>query len=172
MLQIAMDGLARLAFPNLNRLIMKSFLACLLGFTFLPVVQGEYVFCTHLVNETWAGFVQAIEDSSRLAVLCPFRISGEGCPVTEEYPEGLVVGRGSHEIMIIECEPDLNDRYHDTNSTHRTQCVIDCPGRHFTVGSSSTGLILTNMVLSGATNSSIHVETNGRLEVVNGLFER
>jgi hypothetical protein len=143
--------------------------------TILPIVHGQYYFCTHLANETWSGFVQAIADSYRLAVLCPFRITGEACPDIDEYPEGLVVGRGPQDIMIIECEADLRYNYEneeDVNRTRNSQCIIDCPGRHFTVGASSAGLILTNMVLSGATNSSIHVESNGKLEVVNGVFER
>lgn len=156
---------------------MKSFscLVTILFATFFRVVQGQFYFCTHLANETWSGFVQAIADSYRLAVLCPFRITGEACPGVGEYPEGLVVGRGPHDIMIIECEADLRHTYEkevDVNITLNTQCIIDCPGRHFTVGASSAGLILTNMVLSGATNSSIHVESNGKLEVVNGVFER
>lgn len=151
---------------------MKSLSSIILVASF-SVIQGLY-FCTPLVNETWAGFVQAIDDADRLAVLCPFRISGDGCPTIEEYPEGLVVGRGPHEILIIECEPDLRSP-HDSNdetTTMNTQCIIDCPGRHFTVGASSAGLILTNMVFAGATNASIHVESNGRLEVVHGIFER
>lgn len=117
--------------------------------------------------------MQAIEDSYRLAVICPFRISGDGCPSLQEYPEGLVVGQqqgGGSEVTIIECDPDFSDRYGEANA--KTECIIDCPGRHFTVGQSSTGLILTNMILSGATNSSVYVQEGGRLEVVNGIFER
>lgn len=154
---------------------MKKF-SCFVALATFTFVQGQYFFCSSLANETWAGFVQALEDSYRLAVICPFRISGDGCPSIEEYPEGLVVGRGANGIEIIECEQDLSERYEDestsTSTQPSTQCIIDCPGRHFTVRESATGLILTNMVLSGATNSSIHVEANGRLEVVNGIFER
>jgi hypothetical protein len=135
----------------------------------LPLLaQGQFFFCTPLANETWAGLVQAINDSYRLAVLCPFVISGDGCPSVEEYPDGLVFGRGENDVMIVECDPDLNDRYNDEN--YNTKCIIDCPGRHFTVAPSSSGLILTNMVLSGATNSSIFVEPKGSLEVVNTVF--
>ena len=137
----------------------------------LPLlVQGQFFFCTPLANETWAGLVEAINNSYRLAVLCPFQISGDGCPSVEEYPEGLVFGRGENDIMIVECDPDLNDRYDDEN--YNTKCIINCPGRHFTVAPSSSGLILTNMVLSGATNSSIFVEPNGSLEVVNTVFSK
>lgn len=149
---------------------MKSLSSILLVASF-SLIQGLY-FCTPLANETWAGFVQAIEDSGRLAVLCPFRIAGDGCPTIEEYPEGLVVGRGPHDILIIECEPDLRSRHDNDETTMNTQCIIDCPGRHITVGASSAGLVLTNMVFAGATNASIHVESNGRLEIIHGIFER
>jgi hypothetical protein len=144
-------------------------LFCFVVVAALPVLaRGQFFFCTPLANETWAGLVQAINESYRLAVLCPFHISGDGCPSAEEYPDGLVFGRGENDIMIVECDPDLNDRYNDDN--YNTKCIIDCPGRHFTVAPSSTGLILTNMELSGATNTSILVEPNGSLEVVNTVF--
>ena len=130
-------------------------------------VGANFNFCTPLANNTWAAMVQAIMDSYKIAVLCPFRISGDGCPFIDEYPEGLVVGRDDHSGMIIECDiRSLNP--HDEN----TNCILDCPGRHFTVGSSSKGLTLSNMILSGATNSSIVVEHNGTLDVANTLFEK
>lgn len=125
----------------------------------------QFFFCRSLENNTWAGFVDAIQDSYRLAVLCPFVIEGSGCPREDEYPEGLALTSG----MIIECDPDLNDRFDEHANT---KCVIDCPGRHFTVYPSSPGLILTNMVLSGATNTSIYVKPEATLEVVNIHFNK
>jgi hypothetical protein len=115
--------------------------------------------------------VEAITDSYRIAILCPFRISGDGCPSSHEYPEGLVLGRDDPSVMIIECDIHSLNPYDDDDDT-ATSCIIDCPGRHFTVGSSSQGLTLTNMILSGATNSSIVVEQNGTLDVGNTLFEK
>ncbi len=142
-----------------------------LVFASLPfLVRGQFYFCTPLSNETWAGLVEAISESYRLAVLCPFKISGDGCPSIDEYPEGLVLGHGSDDVMIIECDPDFNVPFQEGKT--KSRCIIDCPGRHFSVGPSSRGLILTNMILSGATNSSIYVEENGRLDVVNVLFEK
>lgn len=131
-------------------------------------VQGQgFSGCTPLANETWAGLVQAISDSYIIAVLCPFQLSGDGCPSPEEYPDGIVFGPGNNEIMIVECD-DITDRF-GADDTY-TQCVIDCPGRHFTVASSPPGLILTNLVLSGATSSSVLVEAGSGLEVVNTIF--
>ena len=138
------------------RLLPLIILSCLPS-----LIQGQ--FCTSLASDTWEGLVEAVEGSFRLAVLCPFHISGDGCPSPEEASEGLVLGRDG-DIMIVECDPDLSDRHDDNNS----KCIIDCPGRHFTVGPG--GLILTNMVLKGATKSSILVEPNGNLEVVNTQF--
>lgn len=135
----------------------------------LPVLaagQG-YNGCTQLANETWAGLVQAINDSFIIASLCPFRISGDGCPTKDEYPDGIVFGRGNNDVIIVECDA-ITDRFGADN--YYTQCIIDCPGRHFTVASAPPGLILTNMYLSGATRSSISVEAGSGLEVVNTVF--
>ena len=132
-------------------------------------VRAQFNFCTPLTNNTWAAMVQAIMDSNRIAVLCPFRISGAGCPLSNEYPEGLVVGREDPGVMIIEC--DIHSSWNPYDETATANCVLDCSGRHFTVGSSG-GLTLTNMILSGASNSSIVVEQNGTLDVANTLFEK
>lgn len=151
-------------------LTSRNVLQCLILAMYPLLVHGQFFFCTHLVNETWAGLVQAINDSYKLAVLCPFQISGDGCPSIDQYPQGLILGRGADDVMIIECDPDLNNPI--GRGKIKSRCIIDCPGRHFTVGSSPHGLILTNMILSGATNSSIYVEPNGRLDVVNSVFEK
>lgn len=133
-------------------------------------VRSERSFCTPLANDTWAAMVQAVMDSYRLAVLCPFRISGDGCPSNDEYPEGLVLGREDSGVMIIECDTHSLNPYEADDRTK--SCTIDCPGRHFTVRSSAEGLTLSNMILSGATNSSIVVEQNGTLDVANTRFEK
>eukprot|EP00934_Nitzschia_sp_Nitz4_P003960 Nitzschia sp. Nitz4//scaffold125_size66327//49400//51280//NITZ4_006137-RA/size66327-augustus-gene-0.3-mRNA-1//1//CDS//3329534631//3950//frame0 len=124
--------------------------------------QGQWL-CNPLANETWDGLVQAISDSYRLAVLCPFNISGTSCPTPGQYPEGIVV---EGEDKIIECDPDGR-----SEETENTKCIIDCPGRHFTVRGASSSLILTTVVLSGATNTSVLVEDGGRMEVVDSEFK-
>lgn len=55
------------------------------------MANGQFSFCIPLATVTWEGLVQAIADSYRLAVLCPFEISGDRCPSPEEYPEGWVL---------------------------------------------------------------------------------
>jgi hypothetical protein len=121
-------------------------------------------FCTALNNNTWAGFVQAIEDSSAygLAVLCPFTINGEGCPSQEESPDGIRVDNRS--VLFVSCDPFLYG--YNTNS----ECIIDCPGRHFTVAGLSS-LTLERLILSGATDSSIKVEAGGNLNVINSILK-
>ena len=120
-------------------------------------------FCTTLSSNTWAGFVQAVKESYDygLAYLCPFKISGDGCPSPGDYPDGLVVD-GS-ESFFLSCDPFLYG--YNTKS----ECVIDCPGSHFTIKESSK-LTLMSFTLSGATNSSIKVETGGSLKVINSIL--
>jgi hypothetical protein len=126
------------------------------------VVSGE--FCIPLNNNTWAGFAQAVVESSAygLTVLCPFEISGDRCPSQDLYPDGFVVDGQSD--IFISCDPFLYG--YNIN----TECVIDCPGRHFTVLQSSS-LTLERMILSGATDSSIKVEEDGLVTVINSIFK-
>jgi len=121
-------------------------------------------FCTSLNNNTWAGFVQGIRDSSQngLAVLCPFKIAGDGCPSQGEYPLGIVVD--DLQESFISC-----DRFQYGFHTD-TECIIDCPGRHFTVAELSK-LTLERLVLMGATDSSIKVEEGGSLTIKNSILK-
>eukprot|EP00980_Cylindrotheca_fusiformis_P006602 scaffold1390_cov138-Cylindrotheca_fusiformis.AAC.5 len=121
-------------------------------------------FCTSLKSNTWAGFVQAVTDSSQngLATLCPFEISGDGCPSQEEYPNGLIINDETE--IYVSCDPFLYGFNTDT------ECIIDCPGRHITVSELSS-LTLERFVLSGATNSSIMVEEGGSVTVINTIFK-
>ena len=122
-------------------------------------------FCTSLNNETWAGFVQGVQDSTfanGLAILCPFEIRGDGCPSEEQFPLGLVVDDLAE--VFISC-----DRFQYGLNTN-SECTIDCPGRHFTVSELSK-LTLERLVLSGATDSSIKVEEGGSLTLKNSILK-
>lgn len=124
-------------------------------------------FCTRLRDNTWAGFVDAISEDLRntgFAVLCPFEISGDGCPSFEEYPEGLILDESDSQVLIS-CD-SFQFGYHSGS----TECVIDCPGRHFTVPESSS-LTLERLVLLGATDSSIKVEAGGSITIINSIFK-
>ena len=117
-------------------------------------------FCTTLRSNTWEGFVEAMEEAIDygLAVLCPFKIEGDGCSNVES---GFLVKDNTN--VIVSCDPFLYG--YQTNS----ECVIDCPGRHFTVDGSSQ-LTLERFTLSGATNSSIMIEAGGNLKVINSML--
>lgn len=121
-------------------------------------------FCTSLNNNTWAGFVEGVRETSQngLAILCPFEISGDGCPSEDEYPLGLVVD--DLEEVFISC-----DRFQYGFNTN-SDCKIDCRGRHFTVSELSK-LTLERMILSGATDSSIKVEEGGSLTIKNSILK-
>lgn len=119
-------------------------------------------FCTALQNNTWAAFVEAVSESLDygFAFLCPFEITGKDCPSYEDYPDGLAVSQSSDHFLI--CDPFLYG--YDVDS----ECIIDCPGRHFTVDGSSQ-LTVERFTLSGATNSSIKVEEGGSLKLFNSI---
>lgn len=147
----------------INSRRLPAIILLLLSFVCLPdFVAGQ--FCTRLANNTWSGFVEALEESYRLAVLCPFEISGDGCPSQQDYPKGFEVGsEGETSGLIIVCDPFLYG--YNTGS----RCLINCPGRHFTVNEFSS-LTLDSMVLEGATKSAVNVQPFGKLEVVNSQF--
>ena len=121
------------------------------------LVQSQ--FCRRF-NSTWAGFidvVKSIEQSSGYDILCSFEISGDDdCPTPTEYPLGYQINRS----LILICDPDLFG-YQD-----ESECIINCPGVHFTLEKSAS-LTLDGFTLAGATNSSIHLEEQATLRLIN-----
>ena len=103
-------------------------------------------------------------EQTGFAVLCPFEISGDACEGVEEYPEGLRI-KDSESQVLISCDSFMFG-YHQES----TECVIDCPGRHFTIPESSS-LTLERMIFSGATDSSIKVEAGGSVTIINSIFK-
>jgi hypothetical protein len=140
---------------------LRTILLLLLAVAQLPTIVKAQ-FCKPLKNSTWAGFVQAVVDSYGFAVLCPFEISGDRCHSEQEYPYGYLVTEQSD--LIIVCDPFLYGYNSDS------ECIINCPGRHFTVDQGSS-LTLDSMILSGATDSSIRVEANGKLAVIDSMLQ-
>ena len=142
---------------NSNNRRIKLVSLCLAA-AHLPTISKAQ-FCKPLHNNTWAGLVQAVVDSSGFAVLCPFEISGARC---HSKQQGYVVPEEQDQIIV--CDPFLYGFNSDSS-----ECIINCPGRHFTVGHSSS-LTLNNMKLFGATDSSIQVEKHGKLSVIDSVF--
>lgn len=131
------------------------------------VVQGFVLECKPLPTETWDGLIEFIEQSSGFADVCPFEISGSACPTPNDnnnnnrHSGGYVVTTDTD--LYLSCDP------YQRNS----KCIIDCPtalSRHFHVESGAS-LTLENMILRGATNSSVWVEPQGRLSVFGTVFE-
>lgn len=137
-----------------------SLLAWLLAMVLPPMAKGQ--FCVSFDN-TWAGLVTTIRDSGRFALLCPFEISGNGCPLPGQEEEGLVVPEGA-DISIV-CDPSQYG--FDLESA----CVINCSGRHFTVRPNSK-LTLDRMTMMGSMDSSIKVQSQGEVSVINSIFEK
>jgi predicted outer membrane repeat protein len=122
--------------------------------------RGFVLECKPLPSETLSGFHQFVSESSGYADVCPFTISGEACQINNQaISEGYIVSK--QENLYLSCDP----------YRRKSKCVINCPvEHHFTVASGSS-LTLESMVLAGATDSAIVVETQGRLSVFDSIFE-
>ena len=114
--------------------------------------------CESVIRNSWKGLTDALDRSYGFAILCPFRITGKGCP-----------GDGkSYEVKAF-------DLYAMCDSVSQSQqesaCVIDCPGIHFTVFP-STSLTLDGFTLMGSSSSAIQVKRKGRLTIYNSVFSK
>lgn len=130
--------------------------------TIIPQSDGQFfdIGCIP-IEETWAGLEAAIRDEANRIPLCSFTIDGDGCP--DEDSLGIVVN--TSDFLNVECEADsLGDNLD-------TQCVIDCPGRHFTIYGGGE-LVLRDITLVGATNSSIFVDEGGELQAIASIFRK
>ena len=141
-----------------DRSFMRTILllAVLLS-TLLSTTEAQFcrpVSPNPLEPPTWAQFEIAVDESFGLAILCPFEISGDRCG--DATTEGLVV----ESSLYLFC---------DTNR-QGPGCTIRCPGRHFTARSTAQ-LTLDGFILSGATESSIEVQSNGYVRVINSVFQ-
>jgi hypothetical protein len=106
---------------------------------------------------TWAQFETAVQESYGLAILCPFEISGDRCGGDNDADrEGLVVESN----LYLFCDTKLQG----------LGCTINCPGRHVTARPTGQ-LTLHGFLFSGATESSIQVESNGYVRVINSAFQ-
>jgi hypothetical protein len=157
--------------PSDRSFIRTILLLAVLLSTFLSTTDAQFcrpVSSNPLHPATWAQFETAVQESYGLAILCPFEISGDRCGDTNVNAdttndndnnapkEGLVV----ESSLYIFCDANLQG----------PGCTIHCPGRHFTVRSTAQ-LTLDGFILSGATESSIEVKSNGYVRVINSAFQ-
>lgn len=111
--------------------------------------------CEVLHEESWQGLEEIIELSFDFAILCPFHISGDGCP-SKSYKVTVP-------NLYLLCEPLLV-------GNQIKGCVIDCPGLQFDVQNKGA-LTLDGMTLKGATRSAVRVKSRGTLTTINSIFE-
>ena len=80
------------------------------------------------------------------------------------YEEGYVVENDENLFLI--CDPFMY-RFDSQSS----DCIIDCPGRHFTIRPHAK-LTLDRMTLKGATDTSIKIQSHGYLNTINTKFQK
>ncbi len=113
--------------------------------------------CEQLPENSWASLLQVINASPYPELkLCPFKIEGDKCDIGGQ---GFAVNTTN---LSLECD--------DFNSFGE-KCIINCPGRHFTINPGYS-LKLSNFELKGATNSSIKVLERSSLLSIFCKWER
>jgi hypothetical protein len=110
-------------------------------------------FCERLYDDTWDALVEIIEYSSGRATLCGFTISGDGCH--QGSPLNVYLD------VFLACE----------NFLVETECIIDCPGRHFNVHPGAS-LTLDRLTLSNSEDTSVSVLEDAEFLGINMKFER
>jgi len=110
--------------------------------------------CETVVGNSWASLTNALDRSYGFAILCPFRISGDGCPKDNK----------SYDVKDAELYAMC-----DSVSSSVSDCIIDCPGTHFTVFP-GTSLTLDGITLMGSKSSAIQVKARGYLTTYNSVF--
>jgi hypothetical protein len=135
----------------------KPVLSLCLLMAMIPYVHSQL--CEPVRGNSWAGLTEAINRSHGFAILCPFHINGERCPA----------GNESYEVMST-------DLYVMCDSVSQTtdqgaDCVINCPGTHFTVFPDAA-LTVDNISLEGSKTSAIQVKQNGVLTTYNAVFSK
>ena len=129
---------------------------CSIVFLFSVLLIGcSCQLCDQLPNDTWSDFVFSIETSFGFPILCPFHISGSGCPTNTD---GYMVENSD---LYILCE----------KGPQQQGCTIDCPGSHFQVLSGAS-LTLDGIILRGATESSIQLLNGGTLITFHTQFQK
>lgn len=112
--------------------------------------------CEPLAQNSWDGLKDAIAFSFDFAILCPFKISDDGCPSNRA---GYMVE--SPDLFIM-CDSFLN-------TGEESACVIDCPGTHFTIAPFAS-LTLDGITLRGSKDSAIRVRENGMFTSYSSVF--
>ena len=121
----------------------------------LQLIYAQW--CEQLPENSWTSLLHAINTSPYPELrLCPFKIEGDKC---DSDAHGFAVNTTN---LSLECD--------DFNSFGE-KCIINCPGRHFTIHPGYS-LKLSNFELKGATNSSIKLLERSSLFSIFCKWER
>lgn len=117
----------------------------------------ESQLCETVVNGSWNSLVDIIEWSFGFAILCPFEISGDGCPTESHLVQNA--------DLYMLCEPS------PIAEPGVTGCIVDCPLTHFRVAAGGT-MTLDGFTLKGSQSSAVEVLPFGSLSVYHTTFEK
>ena len=133
------------------------------------ILQASYL-CDFLVDNSWQSLQDQIDSSynAGFVMLCPFTISGDGCPPIGEV--GHTVPSSTN--LYIMCDSYYSGAALDWNmgADGHTGCIIDCPGVHFSIAEHAS-LTLDSMTIRGSSSSAMSVRSNASLTVFNSQFE-
>ena len=127
------------------------------------VLQPVNANCIRLVEESYSELRGVLDDAQNsglgFVVLCPFEISGEGCPDPET--DGYRIWTFYMDFFCAFWHGGARDG-----------CIIDCPmyKNHFVIGAGSL-VSMDNLVLRGARESAIHIESFAFFKAMACTFE-
>lgn len=121
----------------------------------LSTVTGQL--CETVVGSSWKGLSEALDRSFGFAILCPFRISGDGCP------------KDNQSYRVQEAELYVMCDSVSQTVDNESSCVIDCKTTHFIVDK-GTSLTLDGITLMGSTSSAVQVKSQGYLTTYTSVF--
>ena len=150
----------------------SSFLLLSSALGFISIVDA--FLCQELAEHNWDSFLQTVEASPELVILCPFEITGKGCPSS---PMGYEVPANSS--LTILCDhtsflggnPAVPHLVSKEGEAPSTGCVLDCPGTHFTVRANAK-LTIDGLIVRGSTKPAIAIEPYGELQAFETKFEK
>lgn len=122
-------------------------------FTIIPTVTCQL--CETV--DSWKDLTDVLDRSYGFAILCPFKISGKACPSDNK----------SYDVKEVEMYAMCDSV---SMSSVESECIIDCPGTHFTVFPGTSLMTLDGMTLMGSKSSAIQVKPQGYLMTYNSIF--
>ena len=149
-----------------------SQLSCMLISALLLLYPKHRVYaylCDSLPQENWESLVDVIQASfGGFVMLCPFEISGEGCPPEQDFP-GYVVDK--QENFYLMCEALYSSGSPNALHPSETGCIIDCPGTSFELRENAS-LTIDSFTIRGSQQTAIRIGGFASLNLFNSFMER